>query len=68
MESNSNTSIKSQLDNKAINISYQSYLQQQHYGQQKQMKDRLDTFKQKLIYQNYFEENDDVNIIYPSTK
>lgn len=30
--------------------------------------DKLDSFKRKLRTQNYFEEDNDINIIYPSTK
>jgi hypothetical protein len=30
--------------------------------------DKLDSFKDKLKTQNYFEEDNDINIIYPSTK
>ena len=29
---------------------------------------KLDIFKQKLKYQNYFDESDELNIIHPSTK
>lgn len=30
--------------------------------------DKLEEFKRKLRQQNYFEEDNDINIIYPSTK
>lgn len=30
--------------------------------------DKLEEFKRKLRTQNYFEEDNDINIIYPSTK
>ena len=30
--------------------------------------DKLEEFKRKLRQQNYFEEDNDINVIYPSTK
>lgn len=63
MENNStNTLNKPQTSGNVINISYQNYVRYQ------QPKEKMELFKQKLRYQNYFEENEDINIIYPSTK
>lgn len=63
MENNStNTSNQQQTSGNVINISYQNYVRCQ------QPKEKMELFKQKLRYQNYFEENEDINIIYPSTK
>lgn len=63
MENNStNTSNQQQTSGNVINISYQNYIKNQ------QTKEKMELFKQKLRYQNYFEENEDINIIYPSTK
>jgi hypothetical protein len=52
---------------KPRDITYQNFIQQQKYDK-KSNNDRLEIFKQKLKRQNFFEENDDVNIIHHSTK
>ena len=52
---------------KPRDITYQNFIQQQNQNK-KSNNDRLEIFKQKLKKQNFFEESDDVNVIYHSTK
>ena len=65
MEESLNISIN-QFDNPR-DITYQNFIQQQNQNK-KSNNDRLEIFKQKLKKQNFFEESDDVNVIYHSTK
>jgi hypothetical protein len=68
MEESSTVQIN-QFNNKSSvkNITYQYFIQQQKQNK-KLSDDSLEIFKRKLRTQNYFEEYDDMNIIYHSTK
>lgn len=46
-------------------ITNSSFMQSYSYNKSY---DKLDLFKYKLKTQNYFEEDNDINVIYPSTK
>lgn len=52
-------------NDKVRDVTYTKFTKQQNW---KSNESRLEIFKRKLQVQNYFEESDDINIIYPSTK
>lgn len=49
----------------SLSFTHSSFMQSYSYNKSI---DKLEEFKRKLRTQNYFEEDNDINVIYPSTK
>jgi hypothetical protein len=60
-----NLSEKEQVKKIEISFTHSSFMQSYSYNKSI---DKLEEFKRKLRTQNYFEEDNDINVIYPSTK
>jgi hypothetical protein len=68
METNLSKKIQIKITDSSLNQSLfnqSSFMQSYSYNKPI---DKLEEFKRKLRTQNYFEEDNDINIIYPSTK
>jgi hypothetical protein len=68
METNLSKKIQIKITDSSLNqlsSNQSSFMQSYSYNKST---DKLEEFKRKLRIKNYFEEDNDINIIYPSTR